>query len=193
MVSRKSEASLGLILLGLSYTMAAFTSNSIVIGLIFLLPPLATLGTYLFFTDSLPFLLQLFKVRKEFYWRHFRLLAISEGVIRLKENARMFFIVTIVSTVAFMSVGILASLTSFASQYREMNPLGLVYESFPGNEMEEEHINRLGDELRKNEIDYTYVRFPVLKQRSSLTNYTVTIIKLSSVNRASEVIRQSGV
>ncbi|WP_432357447.1 FtsX-like permease family protein [Sporosarcina sp. UB5] len=173
----------GLVLLGLSYTLAALTSNSIVIGLVFLLPPLATLGTYFFFTDSLPFILHLFKVRKEFYWRHFRLLAISEGVIRLKENARMFFIVTIVSTVAFMSVGILASLTSFASQYREMNPLGLVYESFPGNELEQEHINRLGYELRKNEIEYTYVRFPVLAQRSSLTDYTVSIIKLSSVNR----------
>ena len=49
--------------------------------------------------------------------------------------------------------------------------------------MEEEHINRLGYELRKNEIDYTYVRFPVLQQRSSLTNYNVMIIKLSSVNR----------
>src|SRR5690606_11540882 len=101
------------------------------------------------------------------------------------ENARMFFIVTIVSTVAFMSVGILASLTSFASQYREMNPLGLVYKSFPGNEMEQEHINRLGYELRKNEIDYTYVRFPVLEQQSSLTNNAVMIIKLSSVNRLS--------
>ena len=72
----------------------------------------------------------------------------------------MFFIVTIVSTVAFMSVGILASLTSFASQYREMNPLGLVYKSFPGNELEQTHINRLGNELRKNEIDYHSRKFP---------------------------------
>ena len=181
----KIRGVIGIVLLGLSYCMAAFTSNSIVIGLIFLLPPLATLGTYLFFTDSLPFLLHLFKMRKEFYWRHFRLLAVSEGVIRLKENARMFFIVTIVSTVAFMSVGILASLTSFASQYREMNPLGIVYESFPGNEMEQTHIKRLGNELRNNEIDFTHVSFPVLKQRSSVTEYTVTIIKLSDVNKLS--------
>lgn len=181
----KIRGVIGLALLGLSYGMAAFTSNSIVIDLIFLLPPLATLGTYFFFTDSLPFLLHLFKVRKEFYWRHFRLLAISEGVIRLKENARMFFIVTIVSTVAFMSVGILASLTSFASQYREMNPLGLVYKSFPGNEMEQTHIKRLEYELGKNDIGYTYVQFPVLKQRSSLTDYDVMIIKLSSVNKLS--------
>ena len=175
----------GLILLAVSYSMAAFISNNIIIGLIFLLPMLATLGTYFFFTDSLPLLLHLFKVRKEFYWRHFRLLAISEGVIRLKENARMFFIVTIVSTIAFMSVGILASLTSFASQYREVNPLGLVYESFPGNELESAHINRLGYELRKNDIDYTYVRFPIFKQQSSFTDNTVSIIKLSNVNRLS--------
>ncbi|WHT47957.1 ABC transporter permease [Sporosarcina thermotolerans] len=178
----KIRGSLGLILLVLSYTLASLTSNNIVIGLIFLLPPLATLGTYFFFTDSLPFLLHLFKGRKELYWRHFRLLAISEGVIRLKENARMFFIVTIVSTVAFMSVGILASLTSFASQYREVNPLGLVYVSYPGDKMEEQNIKRLRDELRRNGLEYTYVDFPVLKQRSSYTEFTVSIVKLSSIN-----------
>lgn len=179
----KIRGSLGLILLVLSYTLASLTSNNIVIGLIFLLPPLATLGTYFFFTDSLPFLLHLFKGRKELYWRHFRLLAISEGVIRLKENARMFFIVTIVSTIAFMSVGILASLTSFASQYREVNPLGLVYVSYPGDKMEESNIKRLRDELRRNGLEYTYVGFPVLKQRSSYTEFTVSIVKLSSINR----------
>ncbi|MFD1204707.1 FtsX-like permease family protein [Sporosarcina contaminans] len=174
---------IGFALLSLSYIMAAFTSNSIVIGLSFLLPPLATVGTYYFFTDSLPMVFHYFRARKKFFWRHFRLLAFSEGVIRLKENARMFFIVTIVSTMAFLSVGILASLTSFASQYREMNPLGLVYQSFPGNELEQQHIQRLVNELQEHDIDYNYVRFPVQQQVSSYTDYTVSIIKLSNVNR----------
>lgn len=182
----KVRGILGILLLGTSYSMAALTSNSIVIGLIFLLPPLVTVGTYYFFTDSLPLLFHFFKVRKEFYWRHFRLLAISEGIIRLKENARMFFIVTIVSTIAFMSVGILASLTSFASQYREVNPLGLVYKSSPGNELEQQHINQISEELRENEIAYTHVRFPVLRQSSSVTENPVSIIKLANINRLSK-------
>ena len=63
-------------------------------------------------------LLHQIRKRKRLYWHHYWLLSISEGVVRLRENARMFFIVTMVSTIAFMSVGILASLTSFASQYQ---------------------------------------------------------------------------
>lgn len=181
----KIRGLLGLLLLGISYILAAYTSNSIVVSLIFLLPPLVTIGTYYFFTDSIPLLLHLFKVRKEFYWRNFRMLAISEGIVRLKENARMFFVVTIVSTVAFMSVGILASLTSFASQYREVNPLGLVYESYQGNELEQAHVNRLGKELREEGLDYTYVRFPVLQQQSSATNKSVNLVKLADMNRLS--------
>ena len=189
----KVRGVLGLVLLGLSYVLAAFTSNSIVVELIFLLPPLVTIGTYYFFTDSMPLVLHLFKVRKDFYWRHFRLLAISEGVVRLKENARMFFIVTIVSTVAFMSVGILASLTSFASQYREVNPLGLVYESYEGNELEQAHVSRLGRELREANIDYTYVRFPVLQQQSSMTRNNVNIIQLAHINRLAQAFGKPAV
>ncbi len=173
---------IGLLFLGLSYAMAISTTNKIVIGLLFLLPPLATIGTYYFFTDSLPLLLHKFERNKRFYWRDFWMLSISEGIVRLRENARMFFIVTIVSTVAFMSVGILASLTSFASQYREMHPLGLVYQSKMDNELEGRHVEQLEHELALKKLDYTLVKFQVLEQTSSFTERKVSIIKLSDVN-----------
>lgn len=179
----KSRGYLGLLFLGLSYAMAASTTNSIVIGLLFLLPPFATIGTYYFFTDSLPLLLHKIRGRKNLYWRDLWMLSISEGVVRLRENARMFFIVTIVSTVAFMSVGILASLTSFASQYREMHPLGLEYRSNWENGHEQKHIAQLEDELNTHEIDYTLVQFQILQQTSSFTDNTVEIVKLSNVNK----------
>ncbi|WP_342513016.1 ABC transporter permease [Sporosarcina sp. FSL K6-1522] len=178
----KGRGYLGLLCLGLSYTMAATTTNSIVIGLTFLLPPLATIGTYFFFTDSLPLLLHRIRKRKRLYWHHFWLLSISEGVVRLRENARMFFIVTIVSTVAFMSVGILASLTSFASQYREMHPLGLVYKSWPENELERQHVEQLVEELNASRVEYSLVKFNVLHQQSSFTNKEVALLKLAHVN-----------
>jgi len=178
----KGRGYLGLLFLAMSYIMAASTTNSVVIGLIFFLPPLATVGTFYFFTDSLPMLLHKLRNQKRLYWHHYWLLSISEGVVRLRENARMFFIVTIVSTVAFMSVGILASLTSFASQYHEMHPLGLIYKSERENELERKHITQLVDELNGEQIDYSLVRFDVLQQTSTFTENTVAILKLSNVN-----------
>ncbi|CAM3279739.1 ABC transporter permease [Filibacter tadaridae] len=178
----KTRGYMGLLFLGLSYGMAASTSNSVVIGLLFFLPPLVTIGTFYFFTDSLPLLLQFIRNRKRLYWRYFRMLSISEGSVRLRENARMFFIVTIVSTVAFMSVGILASLTSFASQYREMHPLGLAYKSMPENELERQHIAQLVGELNTAPIDYSLVRFQPLQQTSSFSGQPITMLKITNIN-----------
>ena len=95
----------------------------------------------------------------------------------------MFFIVTIVSTVAFMSVGTLASLTSFASQYREMNPLGLVYISESENRLEQVHIEQLLMELQEAELDYDLTKLTVLRQTSSFSGGIVDILRLSDINK----------
>ncbi|WP_432354567.1 FtsX-like permease family protein [Sporosarcina sp. A2] len=178
----KWRALAGFVLLAATYTMAVYATNTYVIRVIFLLPAAAVIGTYFFFSDSLPYLIQLFRARKRLYWRPFWLLSLSEGVVRLKENARMFFIVTMVSTLAFMSVGLLASLTSFANQYREINPLGLVYKSYPGNVLEQIHIRELTEELNDKDIDYNVVAFHILRQKSSFTDMSVSIVRLSSIN-----------
>lgn len=179
----KYRGYMGIILLGLSYALATLTSNSIVIRLFILLPPLATIGTYYFFTDTAPLFLQKLRSSRRVYWRKSRLLSISSGIIRLRENARMFFIVTIVSTIAFMSVGTLASLTSFASQYRAMNPLGLVYSSEPANEQEEKHVAQLIHELKEEDIAYSLTRFKVVQEISSFSNSIVNILSLEQVNQ----------
>ena len=178
----KWRALAGFVLLMMTYWMAVYATNTYVVRVIYVLPAAAVLGTYFFFSDTLPYLIQLFRARKRIYWRPFWLLSLSEGVVRLKENARMFFIVTMVSTIAFMSVGLLASLTSFANQYREINPLGLVYKSYPGNVLEQIHIRELTTELNDNDIDYNFVEFRVLEQKSSFTDKNVSIVQESSIN-----------
>lgn len=178
----KVRGYLGMLLLIISYALATLTSNAIVIGLFILIPPIATLGTYYFFTDSVPLFMRKLRLSRKVYWKNYRLLSISFGMIRLRENARMFFIVTIVSTIAFMSVGTLASLTSFASQYREMNPLGLVYISNMKNEEEGKHIAQLERELKQEELDYTLTKFQVITQHSSFSNRPVSILNIKDVN-----------
>lgn len=174
---------LGIILLAISYALAMSTSNAIVLKLFILLPPLATLGTYYFFTDSAPLLLQRLRINRKYYWKNHRLLSMSSSIIRLRKNARMFFIVTIVSTIAFMSVGTLASLTSFASQYRAMNPLGLVYISHMDNQEEETHIAQLVGELDDQQISYGLTDLKVLKETSLFSNSGVSILNSAEVNQ----------
>ena len=143
---------------------------------------LAFIGTYLFYTDSILYILGVIRKRKNLYWHSFRLIAFAEASIKIRENARMFFIVTLVSTLAFLSVGVVTSFTSFTAQYREMNPISIFYTSNWDNPFEEEHVMKLSQELQKEGLSYELVKFTVKKQTSSNLRSRVNLIKESEVN-----------
>lgn len=174
---------LGFVLLAVSYVMASFVTDATVYKMIAIVPPLATLGTYLFFTHSIHALLNVYKRRKGIYWHKTRLVSLAEASVKLKDSAQMFFIVTIVSTVAFLTVGTLASFMSYTGDFKESNPLGLIYISFDGNEKELEHIEELTTELEERQIAYDLVPLTVKRQTSMFTGNDVDIVKASEYNR----------
>ncbi|MBT2571874.1 ABC transporter permease [Planococcus sp. ISL-110] len=174
---------MGIVFLAIAYTFAANVSDRTVYQMIFIVPPLATFGTYLFFTHTIHSLLRLYKRKKNIYWKKTRLVSLAEASVKLKDSAQMFFIVTIVSTVAFLTVGTLASFMSYTGDFRESNPLGLVYISFNGNEQETEHIERLTRQLETEQLSYDLVELTVKRQTSEATGNDVDILSLSSFNR----------
>ncbi len=174
---------MGIVFLVIAYTFAANVSDETVYQMVFIVPPLATFGTYLFFTHTLHSLLRLYKRKKNVYWEKTRLVSLAEASVKLKDSAQMFFIVTIVSTVAFLTVGTLASFMSYTGDFRESNPLGLVYISFDGNEQEDEHIERLTSQLENEQLSYDLVELTVKRQTSEATGNDVDILSLSEFNR----------
>lgn len=174
---------LGFVLLGYSYTQAALVTDENVYQMAFIIPPIATLGTYLFFTHSIHSLLSFSKRSRKLYWHKTRLVAIAETSAKLRDSAQMFFIVTIVSTVAFLAVGTLASISSYTGDFRQSNPLGLIYISFEGNEAEDAHIEGLINELEERKLAYDLVTFEVKRQTSSQTGNIVDILAEDEFNR----------
>lgn len=183
------KAILGIFLLIFAYGAAAFTSTKVVFTLAILLPPIAALGTYYFFTHSILFIHQQIRKRKSLYWHRYRLIAFSEGAVKLRENARMYFIVTIVSTVAFLSVGTLTSLTSYTGQYGELNPLALMYSSELTNSLERQHIDLLTNELEEEGLSYSLVPFLIKKQTSSFSQNEVDLLSETDVNQLAVALR----
>lgn len=184
------KAILGIVMLLFAYGAAAFTSMNVVVALSIVLPPVAALGTYFFFTHSILFLHHQVRKRKSLYWNRYRLIAVSEGAVKLRENARMYFIVTIVSTVAFLSVGTLTSLSSYTGQFRELNPLSLIYSSEMTNPYESDHISLLRKELEEEGLSYTLVPFLIKKQTSSFSSNSVDILRESDVNSLAVALGQ---
>lgn len=176
------RAILGIVLLATSYIAAATASKENLITLAGLLPPLVTIGTYLFFTDTVQIFFKLIKKNKRIYWHKYSLLSISEVSSMLKENARMFFISSMVSTLAFLAIGTLSSMSSFSHNYHQLNPLSLVYTSTAQNPYERQHIEQLQQELQDEGLSYRLDRVVVKRQTSSTTQAPVRVISEKDLN-----------
>ena len=178
----KKRAILAIVLLGISYVLALLTNRVNFYPFVVLLPMKITIGTYLFFTDAIQWFVRFMKSRKNFYWKKSRMLSIAEHTVILKNNGKVYFVVTMVSAAAFLCIGLLAALSSYTSQYDKFNPLGLIYKGHIDNPYEKQHITSIVNELEEKGLSYHMARFEVKKQTSSFTNYEVEVFKESDIN-----------
>ncbi|AQQ52575.1 FtsX-like permease family protein [Planococcus lenghuensis] len=172
----------GIVLLGMSYILASVVQDGSVSIMTMVIVPLATVGTYLFFTHTVHWILALYQNRKTAYWHRTRLISIAESAVKLKESAHMFFLVTIVSTVAFLTVGTLASFMSYTGDFRQLNPLGLLYMSYGNEKVAETHIAYLEQELAEEQLGYQLVPLTIKRQTIEQTGSTVDLLKESEFN-----------
>lgn len=178
----KRNAILGIILILCGYGLALITTKSSIFSYTLLIPVFVTLGTYYFFSDTTLYIIDRLKGHKQFYWKRARMPAIAEQVQILRFNSRMFFIVTLVSTLAFLTVGVLSAMSSYTSQYDKINPIGLIYKGEMDNPYEIEHILSVIDELEFNGISYHMTRFTVMRQTSSYTSNPVEVFRETDIN-----------
>lgn len=174
---------IGLLFLAAAYVMASNIKKEYLVVFATLTPPFAMIGTYLFFTDSVPFLLSRIRKHRKWYWHKYRIISLAKISYIMRENARMFFVSCMVSTLSFLAIGTLSSMSTFTHQYHQLNPLGLVYSSKIDNPYEKEHISGLIDELEKRGLSYHLNKFDIKRQTSSNTQKTVKIITQSDINR----------
>lgn len=150
----------------------------------------AIAGSYYFFKDGILYLIHKLQRNKQLYWRSLRIVTFSDAIEKIRENARMYFIVTMVSTLAIISVGVVASLTSFANQYRESNPISVLYVSESGNPYEATHIDQLTSDFYKENLTYTLLTAPVTKQTSAATNKPVQLLRETDINTIAAVLKE---
>ncbi len=93
---------------------------------------LVIIGTYFLYTQCSVYILHLAKRRESFFLKRTNILTISELIYRMKDNATMFFIVSIVSAVAFTAIGTTAAIGS-KDLVRMTNPYTFLYEDFENN------------------------------------------------------------
>lgn len=181
---------IGFLFLFFAYSLVIYSLAQMNVWLSPLIILSAIIGTYYFFKDSMLYIIYSLQKYKKVYWRSMRIVTFSDALVKIKDNSRMFFIVTMVSTIAIISVGVVASLTSFANQYRESNPISVLYVSNPENPFEQQHIDQLTRDFFEQNLTYTLLTADIVKQTSASTGRAIQILSESDVNRVAATLKE---
>ncbi|PHB96961.1 ABC transporter permease [Bacillus toyonensis] len=183
-----------LISIGLGYTAVFHSVNAIHYkDMKYVLFMMATgvsfvvLGTYFLFTQLSVYVLRVLKKRENIFFKKTNILIISDLVYQLKDNAKMFFMVTIISAVAFTAVGTCMGLGN-SSMAESDNPFAFSYKSYDNNQLEKEHLKKIESELHDGEFKFKRVTYSIKQVRDTLYNSNVSssVIKLSDYNKLAE-------
>ncbi|MBY0147726.1 ABC transporter permease [Neobacillus niacini] len=149
------------ILLITSYYLAATTTLQNMLTRILPVIGMTIIGTYFFYTQLSVFLTKLLQKNRLVFWKKTNIITISSLAYRLKDNARMFFLVTIVSTVAFCAVGTLASMNVFKKEFVENYPAAITYVAKGDDPSHDKNIEQIKQELKEKNIDYSTLEFTI--------------------------------
>ncbi|WP_026907308.1 FtsX-like permease family protein [Paucisalibacillus globulus] len=150
-----------------------------------------TLGTYLLFTQLSVYIIRRLKNNKPIFWRKTNMLLFSDLSFRMKDNARTFFMVAIISTVAFSAIGTLYGFQSYLTTgVKQVNAYTYTYHPFLGDSEEviSQDIRTINSVLEEENVetkmemmDLHY--FDVMDDDSG-----ILIVKASDYNRFAALI-----
>ncbi|MFB1100935.1 ABC transporter permease [Terribacillus sp. JSM ZJ617] len=180
-----------LLLIG-GYGTALYAKGETVIFVMIPVLIVITLGTYILFTQLSVYIIRRLKNKRSIFWRKTNMLLFADLSFRMKDNARTFFMVAIISTVAFSAIGALYGFQSYSTKgVKQLNPYTYKYAPFrdDSEQMIEKDINRINailDEEKINAkmeaIDLTYF--------NRTEDSEVFIARASDYNRLAALIEE---
>lgn len=181
-------ALLAALLLGGGYFLAA-TANAMSVVLLLLPVTIMTIvGTYFLFTQLSVFIINMLKRNRTFFWRRTNIITLSDLAYRMKDNARMFFMVCIVSTVAFCAIG---TLSSFGVYYKEMDydyPFTITYGANADYSQAAAQVQELEQQFKEKNVAYTKKSFEMLSLNYGERDNTANVISNTTFNELAQVL-----
>ncbi|WDH84710.1 ABC transporter permease [Paenibacillus urinalis] len=148
-------SALSLVLLTIGYIFAVTADTFTIYDRVVPVVVITTAGTYLLYSHLGVYCLQYFRKTRGRRMNGRHLLTLIGLSSRLKEQSRMFFAVTMLSTISFCSLGVFASINVVSGLFEEDYPAAVGYVSKTGNPYREEHLSEIRAELSERKLDYT--------------------------------------
>ncbi|NFQ67648.1 ABC transporter permease [Clostridium sporogenes] len=146
------------------------------------------IATYLLFSQLSVFVIKILKKNREFYMNKTRVLWISTLLYRIKDNTRMFFLVTITSAIAFTSIGAVSAFWVNKEAEVDRNfPQAFFYAS---NKKDYKKLDFIEGSLKKEGYNYTKVQGQIKSIVSKKDTIPINIINESTYNMLNESLGQ---
>ncbi|GLV64326.1 ABC transporter permease [Bacillus mycoides] len=143
---------------------------------------LVIIGTYFLYTQCSVYILYLAKRSESFFLKRTNILTFSELIYRMKDNATMFFIVSIISAVAFTAIGTTAALGN-RDLVRMTNPYTFLYVSFETDKEVDKNLSTI-----KKHLDDANIPYRMASSSNKYTESNVYVIKLSEYNELARAL-----
>ncbi|PJN50047.1 ABC transporter permease protein YxdM [Paenibacillus sp. GM2FR] len=172
-------AVLAVLLIGAGYGMVMVFAILQIFNLFLLLGGVVfvIIGTYFLFTQFSVFFMRYLQKKERFFFRRTNLLTISELLYRIKDNAVMFFLVSVISASAFTGIGTTLAIGDPGLSAME-NPYAFTYSMYEEDaDRGNRYLDIIREELRKSGFDYKEAEVtPIFSDNG------VKLIKLSEYN-----------
>ncbi|KAB2331090.1 ABC transporter permease [Bacillus mesophilum] len=174
------------ILLIVGYVTAVLVKGIFVVYAMIPVILVVVIGTYLLFTQLSVFIIRLLKRNKSIFWKKTNMLLFSDLSFRMKDNARTFFLVAIISTVAFSAIGSLYGFQSILTKDVKNSTLYDVTYSPWGDDTEDviqQDIQKINAILEDEKIEAVSETLDEQTFHLSEQISSVQIVKASDYNR----------
>ncbi|WP_199624691.1 FtsX-like permease family protein [Paenibacillus alkalitolerans] len=182
------------VLLAAGYYLAATATSASIIIRMFPVTGMTIAGTYLFYTQLGGLIIKLLKKHRPLFLNKTNIITVSTLAYRLKDNARMFFMVTIVSAVSFCAVGVFASINTLMKDFYQDYPSAIGYMAKDGSTVEQRHLEQIEHQLEEKGIAYEAHTIPVKYARiATSTSYdTADLLPVVPFSGYKEAIGKAG-
>ncbi|OAB41570.1 ABC transporter permease [Paenibacillus macquariensis subsp. defensor] len=177
------------ILLGTSYFLSLRAEGTEAIFLLIPVLIMVCIGTYLLFTQLSVYIIRKLKSMESIFWLKTNMLLFSDLAYRLKDNARSFFLVAIISTVSFCAIGSLYGFQSMISGNNvKYNPYLFTYQTTNGESNEQKHIEQIDRILKESNLAIEKGILKLVHYTTSNSDKTIVVVKQTDYNRLADLM-----
>ena len=181
----------GVLLIAVGYGVALTVEGMGVVMAMIPVIIMVILGTKLLFNQVSVFIVNLLKRNENRFWKKTNMLVFSDLAFRMKDNARSFFLVAVITTVAFSAIGTLTGFKEMSLKGVNSDPYDFSYQVNEEDETKgQNEIATLKESFNKHEIqaDEYVLNAITLSGVDGRSDMNVKILSVEDYNKVAKKI-----